>query len=112
MLKTLFLRLYGFNLGRQSRNSRDKAFADAIYQTSFLLMLPVGTLIGWIGDQFPALLQDDKMGLCSMALGGLIALPGFSWIESTMASYKRNPHEAEPFRSPRQRSVTATLYFG
>ena len=104
LLNCVFLRLYGFNLGRQFRNSPAEACGDALLQIALLLILPpwmiLGTLISWLQAEGLAI----HIGNLSYILVAALGLPPLIlWLIRKFNHYKSTPEAASPFRSPPQR---------
>jgi hypothetical protein len=111
LLDSVFLRLYGFNLGRRFRNSPPEACGDALLQIVLLLALPawllLSSLISW--------LQADGLatgvGNLSYILCAALGLPPLIlWLIRRFNHYKMTPEAASPFRAPRQRWKSALIF--
>lgn len=111
LLHTVFLRLYGFNLGRRFRNSPAEACGDALLQIALLLVLPLwmilGALISWLQADGLAI----RIGNLSSILVGALGLPPLIlWLIRRFSRYKSTPEVANPFRSPGQRWKSGLLF--
>jgi hypothetical protein len=111
LLNWVFLRLYGFNLGRRFRNGPAEACGDALLQMVLLMVLPawmiLGSLISWLQSDGLA----PHIGNLSFILSAALGLPPLIlWLIRRFNHYKSTPEAATPFRSPPQRWKSAVLF--
>lgn len=111
-IETIFLRLYGYNLGRNSRNSPDAACGDAIRQLGVLLALPVvvlGSVVAILVPEVQSLLRARS----PIFLVAVIALlvPGAYWATRRFSAFSAKPELADSYRSRRQRIKTRLGFF-
>src|ERR1700704_1949477 len=95
MFETIFLRLYGYNLGRKSRNSAKEACDDAIRQLGIFTALPIVLVEAGVGlfvPQLPRMIQarDPRLFLGAMAC----LVPGALWANRKFSPYAQRSAEA------------------
>jgi hypothetical protein len=111
VLNTIFLRLYGFNLGRSFRNAPHQACADALMQIVMLLVLPLGVVLSLLAS----LLRESDLvihleNLSIVLFAVILVLPLTLWMVRQFSHYKNTPEVASGFRSPRERYKSAAVF--
>jgi hypothetical protein len=111
VLNTIFLRLYGFNLGRSFRNAPHQACADALMQIVTLLVLPLLVLFCSLaaslrGSNLVIHLENILIILFAAVLVPPLAL----WTVRQFSHYKNTPDAASGFRSTRERYKSASVF--
>jgi hypothetical protein len=109
MLTRVFLRLYGFNLGRSSRNTPEQACGDALAQMNMVLAVPVGVLFIPVAILIDRLRSHDSAAFMLVA-AVLLVLPIVFWVQSQFRGYRTTPEAAEAYRSRRERTKTAAFF--
>jgi hypothetical protein len=111
VLNTVFLRLYGFNLGRSFRNAPHQACADALMQIVMLLVLPPGIVLCLLAS----LLRGSDLVIhlknLSVVLFAVILVPPLAlWTVRQFGHYKNTPDAANGFRSTRERYKSVAVF--
>jgi predicted MFS family arabinose efflux permease len=111
VLNIVFLRLYGFNLGRGFRNAPHQACADALMQIVMLLVLPLLVVLCLLasllrGSDFVIHLEDLSVVLFAAALVPPLTL----WTVKQFSHYKNTPDAASSFRSTRERYKSVSVF--
>jgi hypothetical protein len=111
ILNSVFLRLYGFNLGRQFRNSPAEACGDALLQIVLLLVVPLWMILSYLMSLLRADGLAVHIGNLSYILLGALGLPPFIlWLIRHFNHYKSTPEAASAFRSARQRWKSGLMF--
>jgi hypothetical protein len=111
VLNTVFLRLYGFNLGRSFRNAPHQACADALMQIVMLLVLPPWVVLSLLASWLPESDLAIHLKNLSVVLFAVILVPPLAlWIVRQFSHYKNTPNAASGFRSTRERYKSASVF--
>jgi hypothetical protein len=105
----IFLRWYGLNLERRSRNSPEQACNEAIIQCTTFMTVPCSVALAVpLAYFYPESVQPPRDGLHFMVVGLAIVL---YLATRSFRSYARTPQAADRFRSVSSRRVTMVAFF-
>jgi hypothetical protein len=111
VLDRVFLRLYAFDLGRNFRNTPEKACNDAIMQTSIVLTTPL-IIIGCVVASFipgaVSHIQRSDAPFVFTVIGGVVPLVYL--VNRRFTRFRTMPEAAEPYRGARERAKTIAGY--
>jgi hypothetical protein len=111
VLNTIFLRLYGFNLGRSFRNAPHQACADALMQIVMLLVLPLLVLFCLLASSLRGSNLVIHLENFSIVLFAAVLVPPLTlWTVRHFGHYKNTPDAASAFRSTRERYKSASVF--
>jgi hypothetical protein len=111
MLNIVFLRLYGFNLGRSFRQAPHQACADALMQIVMLLVLPLLVVLCLLASFLRGGDLSIHLGNLSVVLFTAILVPPLTlWAVKQFSHYKNTPDAAGGFRSPRERYKSISVF--
>jgi hypothetical protein len=111
VLNTVFLRLYGFNLGRSFRNAPPQACADALMQIVMLLVLPLWVVLCLLASLLRGSDLVTHLKNLSVVLFAAILVPPLTlWTIRQFSHYKNTPDAASDFCSPRERYKSASVF--
>lgn len=108
VLLRMFLRFYGFNLGRSKRNSAGEACSDAIMNmiiilSSVFICVPLIALSQFL----PNLQGNIKGGTANfILLVFLLIVPISIWLNKKFKGYEKSPEMADSYRAPLTRVMT------
>ena len=103
----IFARLYGYTLGRSSRNRPTEACQDAITQFMIVVGVPaICVLFVLMVSVYPQLLAS-KNWIPWLTIPAAVVFYGATRF---LRRYAQVPEIADQFRSPRSRRITMTLY--
>ena len=111
VLNIVFLRLYGFNLGRGFREAPHQACADALMQIVMLLLLPllVGLcLVASFLRRSGLVIHLENLSIILIA--AILVPPLALWTVRQFSHYKNTPEAASSFRSTRERYKSASIF--
>jgi cobalamin synthase len=103
----IFARLYGYTLGRSSRNRPSEACQDAITQFMIVIGVPaICVVFVLMVSVYPQLLAS-KDWIPWLTIPAAVV---FYAVTRSLRRYDQSPEIADRFRSPRSRRITMTLY--
>lgn len=103
----IFTRLYGYTLGRSSRNRPAEACQDAITQFMIVIGIPVVCAIFVLIVSICPQLLTSKDWIPWLTIPAAVV---FYVVTRSLRSYAQVPEIADRFRSSRSRRITMTLY--
>ena len=111
VLNIVFLRLYGFNLGRSFREAPHQACADALMQIVMLLLFPLLVVLCLLAS----LLRRSGLvihleNLSIILLAAILVPPLTLWTIRQFSHYKNAPDAASGFRSTRERYKSVSVF--
>jgi hypothetical protein len=108
----IFLRLFGYNLGRRVRNTPDEACDDAVRLLGIFTALPVVVLEGVLAVAFPQLSRLVQARHPAILIAMVVALiPGAVWANFKFSSYGARANEALRFSSGTERLKTTIAVY-
>jgi hypothetical protein len=111
ILDTLFLRMYGFNLGRGFRNMPEQAYRDAVVQVSSALVVPFALVLGWASSYIPNAAEHiHSRDAPFLIVVAVLILPCVYWSGRRFRRYRHTPEAAAPFREPSERLKSIVVF--
>ena len=111
VLNIVFLRLYGFNLGRSFREAPHQACADALMQIVMLIVLPLLVVLCLLASLLRRSGLVIHLENLSIVLFAAILVPPLAlWTIRQFGHYKNTPEAASSFRSTRERYKSASIF--
>jgi len=110
VLNIVFLRLYGFNLGRSFREAPQQACADALMQIVTLLVLPLLVVLCLLASflrRSGLVIHLDNLSIILFA--AILVPPLALWTIRQFSHYKNTPDAASGFRSTRERYKSVSV---
>jgi hypothetical protein len=111
VLNIVFLRLYGFNLGRSFREAPHQACADALMQIVMLIVLPLLVVLCLLASLLRRSGLVIHLENLSIVLFAAILVPPLAlWTIRQFGHYKNTPDAANSFRSTRERYKSVSVF--
>ncbi len=111
VLNIVFLRFYGFNLGRSFREAPHQACADALMQIVMLLVLPLLVVLCLLASFLRRNGLVIHLENLSIILFAAILVPPLTlWTIRQFSHYKNTPDAASGFRSTRERYKSVSVF--
>ena len=107
VFRYIFVRLYGYTLGRSSRSTPTEACQDAITQFMIMIGVPaICVIFVLMVSVWPQLLAS-KDWIPWLTIPGAVV---FYAITRSLRRYAQVPEIADRFRSEKSRRITMTIY--